>query len=356
MRATDYLLAAVMAAPILGGCSAKQVWFDRTGGPGFEPSLWTGVASDATGTHLVAVDHPSAFSGGSGIWTSTDSGMTWANRTEGGPAAGQTWAGVASDATGTHLVAVGGDQGQSPSAEVWTSADAGATWTKRTTVSSTSSFVEAPIVISDATGTHLVLAAGDVWTSADSGATWTDQTAGTSSAAQSWVGMASDTTATHLVGVTAYSDIWTSSDAGVTWINRTKGTATSGQTWSGVASDATGTHLVAVSNLPGDVWTSADSGATWTNRTAGTAGEAWVAVASDAAGVNLVAATGANSVKDIWVSTDSGATWSDQTAGTPAADQVWVAVASDTTGAHLVAVSINPGSLDPLVGGEIWTN
>jgi hypothetical protein len=331
------------------------------------------VASDSTGTHLVAVTGMGGGTPDGNIWTSADAGVTWINRTKGTQASGLSWTSVASDSTGTHLVAVtyvvGTTQSQASQAGIWTSADAGATWNKRKTVTDTSGYVLGPTVTSDASGARLVLAAGDVWTSTDLGATWTDQTASTSAAAQSWVDMASDSTGVRLVGVTAYSDIWTSSDSGSTWTNRTKGIAASGADWHGVASDSTGTHLVAVSQpyststglAGGDIWVSSDSGATWTNRTQGTAASGasstlWEAVASDATGAHLVAASAHGTTNDVWTSEDSGITWTDVTAGTPASGQQWVAVASDASGSHLVAVSSDAPGGGPCCQGDIWTN
>jgi hypothetical protein len=249
----------------------------------------------------------------------------------------------------------------------WTSADSGATWTKQATMGSTASLLVGPRVVSDSSGAHVVLADGEIWTSADSGATWTDQTAGTSAAAQNWVGMAADATATRLVAITAYNDIWTSADSGATWTNRTKGTAASAQAWQAVASDSTGTNLVAVAQetlTAGgiayglDIWTSADAGATWTNRTAGTAasGNLWWAVASNATGDRIVAVSAHGRANDVWTSADSGTTWTNETKGTPASGQQWEAVASDATGTRLVAVSANPPGGGPCCFGNIWTN
>jgi hypothetical protein len=325
------------------------------------------VASDATGTYLVAATDVGDGEPDGDIWTSADAGVSWNNRTQGTAASGQHWKSLASDATGMHLVAVTLFTGLGGGEDVWTSVDAGATWTKQTTVSSTANLVVGPTVASDATGLNLVLADGDIWTSGDAGATWADQTAGTSAAAQSWVDLALDSTATHLVAVNAYSDIWTSGDAGATWINRTAGTAASGLDWQGVASDSTGSHLVAACQVSltsdgalyaGDIWTSGDAGATWTNRTAATApsGNLWVAVASDASGGHLVAVSAHGNANDIWTSKDSGATWTDEAAGTGAAGQQWVAVASDVTGAHLVALSSDPPGGGPCCFGDIWSN
>jgi hypothetical protein len=251
--------------------------------------------------------------------------------------------------------------------DVWTSADAGATWTRRMTATSTARLVVGPTLASDSSGTHLVLADGDIWTSGDAGATWTDQTVGTPASAQAWVDLASDSTAMRLVAITAYGDIWTSQDGGATWTNRTAGTAASSQDWQGVASDSTGTHLVAACQpsltsagvlYGGDVWISSDSGATWTNRTTGTGAsrKQWSAVASDATGTRLVAAEAHGVGNDIWTSADSGNTWSNDTAGTISSGQQWVALASDGTGTHLAAVSGNPPGGGPCCFGNIWSN
>ncbi len=358
------------------GSDGGGTWIDRTVATTAASLDWNDVASDSTGTHLVAVTGIGGFPPDGNIWTSEDAGHTWTNRTNGTRASGQDWTSVASDSTGTYLVAVtyviGVTQSETSQAGIWTSANAGVTWTQRITVVDNSPYVLGPTVASDSTGTHLVLAAGDVWTSSDSGATWTDQTAGTSAGARAWVDMASDSTGAHLVGATAYSDIWTSSDSGSSWTNRTTGTAASGAAWQGVATDSTGTRFVAISQpsaastgtglVGGDIWVSADSGTTWTNRTQGTAasgatGIVWEAVASDATGTHLVAASAHGSSNDIWSSADSGMTWINETAGTAASGQQWGAVASDTTGSHLVAVSNDPsGGGGICCQGDIWTN
>jgi hypothetical protein len=244
-------------------------------------------------------------------------------------------------------------------ADIWTSADAGGTWTKRTSISTQ---VGRVTVASDSTGTNPVVAAGDIWTSSDAGVSWTDQTAGTS-APNTWFNVASDSTGTRLVAVTADAgDIWTSSDAGKTWAARTQGTSASGLPWFAVASDATGTHLVAspqatdrctLDSVAVVVWTSPDAGATWTKRTLGTGSssdELLYAVASDASGANLVV----GDVTGIWRSTDFGATWTDDTMGVSSA---WVSLASNATGTQIVAISAYKtlSASGVYSQGSIWT-
>ncbi len=352
------------------GTGSGSTWINRTAGTTAGWLPWEAVASDSTGTHLVAVtyEQDDTCQGDicqGDIWTSTDMGATWTNQTKGTAASVHRWRSVASDSTGDNLVAVtyappdSRDDAQG-GGDVWTSADAGATWNKRITVNSAAGYVLGPTVASDSTGTHLLVVYGDIWASADAGTTWTNQTAGTSFAGQ--VDIASDSTGTHLVAIPYQGDIWTSANTGTIWTNQTIGTAASGHDWRGVASDSTGTHLVAVCQTDssgGDIWVSTDSGTTWTNRTQGTAasGQGWAAVASDATGAHLVAASAPNNDKpgNIWTSADSGMTWTNETTVATASGQSWAAVASDATGAHFVAISTAWG-WGPCCQGNIWTN
>lgn len=378
------------AAGIAGTTEVRGTWIDRTAGTTAGGLSWTDVAADSTGMRLVAVSRQSLPFAQGDIWTSTDAGATWTNRTTGTEASGQGWASVASDSTGTRLVAVTILTGDIQTvvdadppivivtpgpATVWTSSNAGLTWTSRMPVISTSPDVLEPRVASDATGSRLILAAGDIWTSTDGGDTWIDQTAGSSVASQPWVDIACDSTGVHVVAISTDSNIWTSSNGGQTWTNRTTGTAASGHSWHAVASDSTGTHLVAVDeplmSPSGDIWVSTDAGATWTNRTGGAtaSGNRWFAVASDATGTHLIAASegpaprsGSGSAGDIWTSADSGMTWTNETVGTAGSGQFWAAVASDGTGRHLLGVTsqkaaVGVGFGPPCCyGGDIWTN
>jgi hypothetical protein len=343
------------------GGYAGGSWVDRTARTAADRLDWRHVASDATGTRLVAV----ASVGGpnpvanANIWTSSDAGASWTNRTAGTDASGQRWAWVASDATGARLVAATTPATNGQTADVWTSSDAGATWIKRASIDP---LFGRSVVASDATGTRLALAVGDVWTSPDGGITWTDQTLATPGGLAYCYALASDATGDRLVAIASppggAADVWTSADAGQTWTNRTQGTAGAGQYWWDLASDATGAHLVAVSrgtaqDQTGDVWTSADFGATWINGTNGAAGanQPFAAAASDATGTNLVAA----GASGIWRSADAGASWTNETALTAAYGQEWVSVAADAAGTHLVALSNSNPGIGLCCMGSIWT-
>lgn len=309
------------------------------------------IASDATGTKLVLV--------GGGIWTSSNGGTTWIERAPSGLLHIQAWTSVASDSTGTKLVAVvsvfhdrPGDDPTAFSGDVWTSTDSGVTWTDNTT-SGPAHGQQWKSVASDESGTRLIAATaglgvfggpGAVWTSTDAGVTWTNRTAAQAGMdKQSWSAVASDETGEKLVAVGPGSGIWTSTDAGMTWMDHTpddpKFQPSSGnqvETWHSVASDATGTHLVATVET-GDIWTSTNGGITWTD--VAVSGLPF-AVASDSTGARLVSVGfGNDGHGDIWTSTNGGLTWVDQAAHLPPNGGGWGAVASNAAGDHRVAVA-----------------
>jgi hypothetical protein len=224
-----HLIVGSEYGDIVTSSDSGASWTSQTpSGPAHDQN-WVAVTSNSTGTKLVALSGGGATNSCPGycsevgdIWTSSDSGMTWIDRTLTGPAHNATWNSVASDSSGMNLVAVG--------AGIWTSADAGLTWTQQTAPSGTSSSDLWSSVASDATGTHLIAAtygdpgtggaagggggfdpgrAGNIFTSTNAGVTWTNETAGTEAAGQNWAGVASDSQGVHLVAITAFSDIWT---------------------------------------------------------------------------------------------------------------------------------------------------
>jgi photosystem II stability/assembly factor-like uncharacterized protein len=124
---------------------------------------WRAVASSALGDKLVAVASPSSSPNPGGIYTFTtaDGGATWTQTQR--LQSNQPWSGVASSADGSKLVAVVQD------GYVYTSADSGATWTQRDSPRPWRS------VTSSADGNHLVAVVfpGQIYVSDDSGVTWT---------------------------------------------------------------------------------------------------------------------------------------------------------------------------------------
>ncbi len=218
------------AGDIIISTNSGASWFTSTA-----PHLsWTGVASSADGTMLVAV---SAYrrSFGGGIMTSADSGSTW-NPTD---AAGLNVAynGVACRADGLQVMAA--------TDFIDTSANAGATWSQ--TFAPGSGWAS---IAGSADGTRWAAASdnngsggGPIYLSSDSGVTWNPSSAPITN----WVSIASSADGTRLAAVAAGTGIvpvgaiYMSSDSGATWTTPVIPVGN----WSSVASSADGTKLVA---------------------------------------------------------------------------------------------------------------
>jgi hypothetical protein len=193
-----HLVAVVAADQIYTSTDSGVNWTARA-----TVQNWKSVASSSDGTHLVAVADVAPTSGfveDGLIYTSTDSGVHWKSL---------FWSrlylsSVASSSDGTHLVAAGS------TGNLYTSADSGATWAEHTTVQSSISPISAVSVASSTDGAHLVaVGSSSIYTSADSGATWTEiswQTSasvgsGISPSAEDFRSVASSSDGIHLVAV-----------------------------------------------------------------------------------------------------------------------------------------------------------
>lgn len=152
---------------------------------------WTSVASSTDGTKLAAA---AVGGGGGSIYTSTDSGVTWMERTTAGS---RHWRSITSSADGTKFAAV------AIGAYIYTSTDSGATWTEQT-VDGSAQWISIAIS-ADGTKLAATVYGGFIYTSTDSGATWTEQTAvGT----HYWESIASSADGTKLAAVVYGGNIY----------------------------------------------------------------------------------------------------------------------------------------------------
>ena len=335
----------VIALFTLSSHVAMADTWSPTGAP---TGYWSGIASDSTGTKLVAVQQQNIAVSVSlaghvyttvpgHIYTSTDGGSTWMVTS----APGSPWTGVASDATGTKLAAVQNII-DTPTNGIYVSTDGGVTWTRTT----------APIgdwtsIASDSTGMKLVAVedgdttngpgyTGRIYTSINGGVTWTQ----TSAPKGAWARVASDSTGMKLVAGQYYSGhIYTSTDGGVTW---TLTSAPVGEV-GGISCDSTGMKLaieLGSGVTHAVIYTSTDGGVTWTLRSSpGT----WSknSIASDSTGMNLaVSGTGGGYID---TSTDGGMTLN----STSAPSGEWTSIVS-LGGAGFAATQAN--------NGGIWKN
>ncbi len=142
----------------IGSFTNTETWTERAD-PGSR--WWSSITSSSDGTKLAAVVYRGS------LYTSTNSGVTWTDRSVGG----YSWNSITSSSDGTKLakVASGG--------HIWTSTDSGASWTKRTDPGSRSWYS----ITSSSDGTKLAapVYGGNIWTSTDSGVTWTQRSPST---------------------------------------------------------------------------------------------------------------------------------------------------------------------------------
>jgi hypothetical protein len=214
------------------------------------------IASSSDGTKLIIGD----YAGGTGIWTSTDTGLNWTNNASYFQGQQIRYTGsVASSNSGTRLAVVANNS-------VWTSGDSGATWTEETTPTGTNLYIAC-----DMSGTTLYA-----------------------------VGDGNGTT-----GMYIWKGLYTSSWA---WTQTLISADLSGNTVSGfgcIACSKNGQYIyLAIINLP--IWKSSNYGATWAeisgSPTIAFTGNAGITCSDDGSTVVVFQLT-------VHVSSDYGVTW-----------------------------------------------
>ncbi len=269
--------------------------FGATWQLGLEPGM-----SNAMGTVVSSADGSRLGGAAAGyIYLSSDSGNTWTQsnlplvhyppsfifQTPVG--------GLASSADGMNLVTLGLCVSCDEASGIYHSSDGGVTWSVAYTPGVTNSW---GFVTSSADGVHLAATGVDTYTrnpviylSGDSGASW--QLA--NSPNETWTAIASSADGSKLVAVASYpSAVYTSEDFGGTW--QLQAGAPPAE-WGAVASSADGTRLVAGdASYRGSLYISLDSGVTWSSPNVPTwalgtnhYGLGWPAVACSADGVKL---------------------------------------------------------------------
>lgn len=319
------LVVIVLGAIIFtnhGSATDTIVWTERQPASDSD-NAWSAVASDSTGTNLVA----GVYNGR--LYTSANSGSSWTERRPIGDA-NKTWYSVASDADGSHLIAA------VLAGRVYVSANSGADWTDAGPGGAGVKVWSA--VASDSDGSHLIASVngGRIYISENYGSSWTE-TRPLGDNSRSWRAVASDADGSNLLVVSQLGDCYVSVNFGSNW----SGCGNTGEFGLiSAASDSDGSNLI-VGSTTGRLYTSSDGGLNWTERQpAGDTDNTWSSVASDSDGSNLAAVVNGGRV---YTSSNSGVTWTErQPAGD--ANKNWSAIASDADGSNLLA-GVNSGRL-----------
>jgi hypothetical protein len=256
-----------------------------------EGGLWVGEAK-ITGVGQYLLEYPKSFSVGTlaaiartnNINNLALPGTAWETHN-----AGVSLAVLAASQDGMRLFGA-----QSPG-RLYTSADGGATWVRRST-GRTAGDRNWSAVASSGDGERLVAAVegGKIWTSINGGLNWVEQAAGAGS--KLWQAVASSADGRKLVAVADGLKIYTSSDGGNTWVARD-----SARAWRAVVSSEDGSRWAAAATDA--LYVSTDSGVTWNHRSAAPSGIAAMLSSDD--GLQLVAMVG----REVHHSSDGGLSW-----------------------------------------------
>jgi photosystem II stability/assembly factor-like uncharacterized protein len=287
-----------------------RIWTERSVPGAMSKVYWSDIDASSDGLKIIAADLTGY------LYTSTDGGTTWTQRSAGGPATGRgSWRGVATSQDGTRLAAA------LTSEYIYTSADGGATWIQR----ATSGKRIWNGIVSSADGSRLagVVSGGYIYTSTDGGATWSENT---SSGSKNWWKIVSSSDGMKLAAIANNNYISTSDDGGATWIERT--TAGS-RAWSSIACSSDGMKLTASTN--GYMYVSDDGGSAWSEIT-GCGSKYWMDVFSSSDGSRLIGVTPGT----IAISNNRGATWN---LISPSTNEQWVEVAASSDGNYITLAS-----------------
>lgn len=216
---------------------------------------WTDVDCDSTGNTIFAVSNAgNEFS--SGLFISTNKGVTWTENTNYISGPNDLWNGCAVNSTGNVMIACGDDYGI-----IITSMNGGNTWVDGNISLSWTS------VATNADGSKLYACTrsnyiygcfdgvGNIWNQLD----------GSGSITADWSDIACDSTGNRVIACAYNGNVYYSNNAGNTW-TQLNVDFTENIAWQSVASDSTGEHLVLCStdNMSyGNVYISNNYGATW---------------------------------------------------------------------------------------------
>jgi len=291
---------------------------------------WNSIAMSFDGEKLAAGEGGSA---GGHIYTSTDYGVTWKDRSTGTIAGNKWWRSIAMSSTGEKLAAVvGGSSGDGR--HLYTSWNSGETWTNRSTGAISGNKNWHSIAMSD-DGQRLaaVVNGGHIYTSSNSGETWTNRSSGTIAGNKEWRSIAMSSDGRYLAAVVWGDHIYTSTDYGVNWTNRSSGTIAGNKEWSSIAMSSDGRYLAAVAG-GGHIYTSTDYGVNWKNRGTIAGDTNWLHIAMSSDGQQLAAVVWGG---HIYTSSNRGATWRDRSSGIISGNKNWYSIAMSDDGQQLAA-------------------
>ena len=277
-------------------------WKKRT--PTAEDGDWrTAMSGDAK--FLAAAER------GGHVYTSSDYGITWQDRSSGEIDGNLNWESIAMSDNGQYLTGVTYDG-------IFTSSDFGATWHNRTSGNLVGiKGWNSVAMSSDGKIQAAVVNGGRVYMSRDFGESWQEKTSGVIAGDQKWVSIAMSGSGQFLAAVVNPGHVYLSRNSGDAWEEISPpNTATIG--WYSIAISDDGNNLAASAidvNNYGPVYTSKNSGRNWDNKAAAInlkVGRPWYSVAMSPNGQFLSTGYAGG---DVFTSDTFGDTWQNKTTG-----------------------------------------
>ena len=253
------LVAVQYPGQIFTSANSGVSWTVQANAPS---TNWESVASSADGTKLAAAAY------GGLIYTSANAGVTWTPQIGSGSL---PWSAVASSADGTKLVAATYNENLNTlhDSGIYNSTDSGVTWTRQTNGLPTTDSSTWTAVTCSADGTKVAAASQSylIYTSTNSGANWTARTGSTY---EYWSSLACSASGSELVAVSypvgvnqKFGQVSVSTNWGAAWVSQTNGI-----NWQSVAASSDASKLVAVS-FGGPIYTAGPSTPIYFNGTPG---------------------------------------------------------------------------------------
>ena len=249
------------------------------------------IACDSTGQILVVAASTD------GIYRSTNGGTSWTLLSA--PTLNRSWSYVASDATGTHLVA-----GENNFGVAYTSSDSGTTWTERLIYNIPGYGLQSVAITS--TGTHSFATYDTLGPFIDQYPSGFPPTPWTLAAGTEYLQVVSSYDNLHKAAI-VYND----SGNTVSYYSGSTWTASTGITGNVtcITCDSTGQYVVVGTNTSASqLYQSTDYGATFVVLS-GSPSSYWTAVQSDSTGMKVVACDFNGGIANVYTTTDMFATY-----------------------------------------------
>ncbi len=259
-----HLAAVANAAGIYTSNDSGATWnlaYSTTG------SYWGSIASSSDGSHIVAASEVSTGSGidNGTIYVSSDYGAHWTPSIQStstpNAAPAEDWRSVAISSDGTHLFAISNVSAtglpSTSSSGLYISTDSGLTWTKNPQ----GLWYDAPTpsVAISSNGSQIAVANSNyIYVSRDGGSTWANEF----EAGSYFRYITSSSDGTHLAAISNDADVYLSSDSGASWHS-----SPLSNVWAATAivSSADGSKIFLDGPTSHGGQISLDSGTTWTN-------------------------------------------------------------------------------------------